>query len=118
MKEKILKSKTQFIVTFAAIALMGFGLILVAVPVSADDGTQHPHFLGKPFGKQQHIENQQQRRSEVITGFLGISEDELRTRVENGDTIHEIAVELGKTRKDFHAYILDYMKEHRLHDQV
>jgi hypothetical protein len=124
MKEKILKSKAQFIVTYAAIALMGCGLLLATMPVSADDGTQHPHFLGKHFRRHHTLAKQQQseriqarkHRTEVIAGFLGISEEDLVSRIEDGDTIQEIAQEQGKTRKDFRAYILDYMKEHRLRD--
>lgn len=125
MKEKILKSKAQFIVTYAAIALVGCGLLLVTVPVSADDGTQHPHFMGKHFRRHQHHHAKQmhserklarKHRTDVIAGFLGISEDELKSRIEDGDTIQEIAQEKGKTREDFRTYILDYMKEHRLRD--
>ena len=136
MKDKILKGRTKIIVTFAAIALMGSGVLLSAMPAAADEGGQHPHFMGKHFRKhlsdeqraeiREHFENltpeqrkahreiARQYRSEVLSGFLGISPDVLRTRIENGENIRDIVKESGKTRADFRAYMMDYMQKHRL----
>ena len=81
MKETILKSKTQFIITFAAIALMGSTLLMIVKPVSAQDGIQRPHGMRGQFRK--HTEDkgnhrfrsaeQRMNRLQVIAGFLGLT---------------------------------------------
>ncbi len=141
MKDKILKSKDKAIVTFVALAVMGSGVLFATMPVSADDGAGHPHFMGKQFrgflsdkdqhhigpkfsnlspeAMKQHREHHQEARKHrtgVISEFLGISPEELRNRVEEGERIHDIVEEKGKTRADFRAYMMDYMRKHHLFD--
>lgn len=125
MKETILKSKTQFIITFAAIALMGSTLLMIVKPVSAQDGIQRPHGMRGQFRK--HTEDkgnhrfrsaeQRMNRLQVIAGFLGLTPEVLKERMKNGENPHEIAQQQGKTREDFKTYIMDYVREHHWLDE-
>lgn len=130
MKEKILNAKKQYFVTFAAIALVGWGILLLAVPVSAADDTRNSHSMATHFRRivdfQQHKQHKlkvanlraRRHRSQALAAFLGISQGELKKRVENGESIHAIAAEQGKTKEDFRAFILDYMQKNKLRDNT
>lgn len=118
MQELFLKSKTQFIITFAAIALMGSALLLVVQPVSAtSEGMQRPHGQRGHFRKHHESHKradqaqQGKNRMHVIAGFLGLTPDELKARIKNGENPREIADAQGKTREQFKTYILDYMRD-------
>ncbi len=125
MKETILKGKTQFIITFAAIALMGSALLMIVQPVSAQDGIQRPHGMRGQFRK--HYEEQREQRSLraeqrsnrlwVIAGFLGLTPDELKQRMKDGESPHDIAEQQGKTREDFKTYVMDYIRTHHWLDE-
>jgi hypothetical protein len=129
MQEQILKAQKNYLVTFAAVALVGWGVLQLALPISADDVKQYGHSMDLAFrtyteNVQHHnqikrmlsLHNARLRRSEAISEFLGVSDAELRKRINGGDSLQNIAEERGKTREDFRAYILDYMQKHKLRD--
>lgn len=142
MKEVILKGRTQIVVTFAAVALMGSGLLLTAVPASADNGGPHPQFnktrgslhgtFHKHLSEDQRAEMHEyfqgmtpdekreyrlrarELRTEAITQFLGITEEELRARIKNGEKIHDIVEDEGLTHEDFHEFMHQFIEENDL----
>lgn len=128
MKEKILNAQKQYFVTFAAIALVGWGILLLAVPVSAADDSRYSHSMATHSRRianfhhhkhtMQKVRNLRARRhrSEALSAFLGLSKSELKTRIENGESLHAIAAKQGKSKEDFRAFILDYMQKNKLRD--
>lgn len=137
MKEVILKGRTQIIVTFAAVALMGSSLLLTAVPASADNGGPHPQFnktrgslhgtfhkhLSEdqraemheyfqsmtPDERREHNLRARDLRTQAITEFLDITEEELQARIDDGERIHDIVEDSGKTHEDFHEFMHDFI---------
>lgn len=62
---------------------------------------------GMPFGGGRH--GMRGPKLDMMADFLGVTEEELQTKIDEGTSPHDLIEEYGKTHEEFH----DYMEENR-----
>ena len=108
------------------LGIMGAG-ILLAQPVSAFNFSEDHQYFGKSGAMHHHFENLTEEQREGLkerhaehrgrrlnekAEFFNMSPEELETRLQNGETFHDIIEDQGKTRENMQEFMQQMREKH------